>query len=110
LREELWPHATEEQENRREVDPWEDVIQRVLSMVEAGKDGRRRVPAKVVWEALGTPIERRDRYASLRITEIMQRRGFKRTRVRPEGEDVQVGFVEVEPGKLAVDEGEIGDV
>lgn len=106
LPEALWPHATEQQEKRREIDPWEDVIQRVLSLTDPGKDGRRRVPSKVIWEALGTPIERRDRFASLRITEVMQRLGFKRTRVRPEGEDVQVGFVETEPALLHEIEGD----
>ena len=109
LHESLWPHATKEQEQRREIDPWEEAIEDVLRVIHPSKDSRRRVTAKIIWEALSTPIERRDRYASLRITEIMQRLGFKRTRVRPEGEDVQVGFVEINPGLLDENPGLLGE-
>lgn len=94
LDESLWPHAGEEQERRREIDPWEPLLRRAILRIEPGSGLRRRVPTSVLWEALGVPSERRDRYGSLRITEIMQRLGFKRTRVRPDGEEVQVGFVQ----------------
>ena len=103
LREDLWPVAAEQQEARREIDPWESVISTRVFEVEPSGDGKRRVTASLIWDGLGIPLERRDRSASLRITDIMQRLGFKRTRVRPPGEDVQVGFVEEikerEPGE-----------
>jgi predicted P-loop ATPase len=95
LREELWPAATEQQEKRREVDPWEPLLRRAVLAVAPGSGGRRRVIAGILWDVLGVPTERRDRYGSLRITEIMQRLGFKRSRVRPEGEEVQVGFIQM---------------
>ena len=101
LREELWPAATEQQEQRREIDPWEDTINQVIRGEDPSRDGRRRITAQSVWEALGVQPERRDRYGSIRITEVMQRFGFKRTRVRPEGGDVVIGFVEVTPRVLS---------
>lgn len=94
LPEELWPHAAVQQEARREIDPWESTIRTALLQIEPSGDGKRRVAALAVWEVLGILLERRDRTASLRITDIMQRLGFRRSRVRPPGEDVQIGFVE----------------
>lgn len=102
LPEALWPEAGEHQELRREIDPWESSIQSALLMIIPGGDGRRRVAATLIWDALGIPLERRDRTASLRITDIMQRLGFKRSRVRPTGEEVQVGFVQERTDLLLV--------
>lgn len=102
LPEALWPEAGEHQELRREIDPWEFSIQKVLLMVDPSGDGRRRVAAALIWDALGIPLDRRDRTASLRITDIMQRLGFKRSRVRPVGEEVQVGFVQARSDLLLV--------
>jgi hypothetical protein len=93
LPEELWPEAAEEQEKRREVDTWEGVLRRVLLGTPPGHDGRRQIATSALWDALGIPVERRDRGGSIRITEIMQRLGFKRTKVRPAGEEQQVGFI-----------------
>jgi predicted P-loop ATPase len=97
LSEELWPEASQEQEKRREIDPWEDIIRRLLltpndTTIILGGDDRLRVTAEALWQALGIPVERQDRTASLRVTDVMQRLGFKRTRVRPKGGDVQIGF------------------
>jgi len=94
LPEELWPHAGEEQEKRQEVDPWETTILKMLLTVEPNTDGLRRVVTTKLWEALSIVPERRDRYGSQRISEIMQRLGFRRTKVRPPGEEVQVGFAQ----------------
>lgn len=109
LREELWPTAAEHQEARREVDPWEAPIRAALLAVAPSGDGKRRVPASVVWDALAIPLDRRDRSASLRITDIMQRLGFKRTRVRPTGADVQIGFTQEDDALLDLPEGEETD-
>lgn len=94
LSESLWPVATEHQEARREVDPWEQLIRRAVLGVGPGSDGLRRLATTLLWEALSIPVERRDRYGSLRISEIMQRLGFKRTRVRTSDEVVEVGYVQ----------------
>lgn len=94
LPEALWPAAAEHQEARREVDPWEVVLRRMLLAIEPTRDGKRRVVTGALWDALGIVMERRDRYGSLRIADIMQRFGFVRTRIRPPGEEVQVGYVQ----------------
>lgn len=98
LPEELWPSATEHQEARREIDPWEGTLRAFLLSIEPSGhltgDVKRRVTTDALWNTLSIPPDRRDRYGSMRISEIMQRLGFKRTRVRPAGEEVQVGYVQ----------------
>ncbi len=109
LHESLWPAAAEHQEARREVDPWEKTIRALLLTIEPGSGLRRRITAEAIWNALTIPTERRDRYGSLRISDIMQRFGFKRTRVRPSGEEVQVGFVQ-QDGRLFDEDDEVAEV
>lgn len=105
LSEDLWPVATEHQEARREIDPWEGILRSALINIEPSTDGRRRVTTSALWDSLGIPMDRRDRYGALRISEIMQRLGFKRTRVRPQGGEVEVGYVQ-EYDRLEMGEGE----
>ncbi len=93
LREELWPDASKHQERRREIDPWEGALRKFLLTVPTSSDRKTRVTTTTLWEALTIPLERRDRYGALRISETMQRLGFKRTRVRPAGEELQVGYM-----------------
>jgi hypothetical protein len=58
----------------------------------------------MLWEeALHIPLERRDRPAAMRISEIMQRLGFKRTTVRAE-DTVQAGYVTEDEHKLRLSE------
>lgn len=104
LPEELWPLAAREQEQRREVDPWEAMLLPMLESIEPDKkDGKRRVTADGLWMALGLDAARRDRGAQLRVSQIMQRLGFKRSTVRnEEGKAVQ-GYV----GVLIVDESDV---
>lgn len=105
LPERLWPLAAQEQEKRREIDPWEDVLRRTLLAQPISGDGRRRVATEVIWTALNIATERRDRSASLRVSDVMQKLGFKRTRVRDDSGDVVVGFVQESEG-LELEEGE----
>lgn len=93
LHESLWAAAAEQQEARQEIDPYEDVIKNVILAQPQYQDGKTRIATLAIWEALGIPVERRDRYGANRISEIMQRLGFARSRVRPPGEGVQVGYV-----------------
>lgn len=93
LREELWPDAAKHQERRREIDPWEGVLRDALLAIQPSGDNKRRVAATTLWDTLSIPTERRDRYGALRIAEIMQRLGFKRTTVRVAGGDAQIGYV-----------------
>lgn len=95
LQKELWPVASDHQEARREIDPWEAPIRNALIVTEAFHrygDHKTRVVTTALWDALEIPIDRRDRKGQIRLSEIMQRLGFERTRVRPAGELVQVGY------------------
>ncbi len=92
LDERLWSAAGEHQEQRREVDAWEDIIDRYVDGLEPTASGRQQTSAAAVWNAIGTPVERRDRGGAKRISEIMQRLGFTRTNVREE-ERVVTGYV-----------------
>ncbi len=107
LHEDLWPAATDHQEARREIDPWEAHIRSLLLSIEPKSDGKRRVTTNMIWEALAITTDRRDRYGSLRISDIMQRLGFKRTRVRPGGGgETEVGFLQDIDGLLELEDGE----
>jgi predicted P-loop ATPase len=108
LREDLWPAATEEQEQRREIDPWEGLLRSALSNVAPSSAGLRRVATTLLWDVLDIPVERRDRSGSLRISDVMQRLGYKRTRVTHDGEKV-VGFVEIGEETLIAAEREPGE-
>lgn len=100
LPEALWPEAAVQQEARREVDPWENAMRHALLGVAPSGDGKRRIATESLWLALQIPVDRRDRYGALRISEIMQRLGFARTRVRLE-DGVHVGYAQ-EDGKLGL--------
>ena len=99
LAEELWPDAAQQQEKRREIDPWEASIRDALSAIIPNTDGKRRVATNTLWEALGIENSRRDRQGATRVSEIMQRLGFRRTTVRLEG-GVAVGYITDNEAKL----------
>lgn len=99
LPENLWPQAAEEQEQRRELDPWEETIRLLLVNMQPSSDGRKRIATTLIWDAFGIPSDRRDRPGAIRISEIMQRLGFKRGRVTHDGEK-QVGYVEIAADNL----------
>jgi len=113
LPERLWPVAAEHQEMRSARDAWEDILRSALLAVEPGGDGRRRVPASALWNALGVEPARRDRAGAARVAEIMQKFGFKGTTVRTSGCDPERGYIgEGEKLKLVggedVEEGGLG--
>jgi len=99
LPEALWPAATEQQEQRREMDPWEETIRDLLMNVATDSGGRRRVSTIDLWNSLAIPLERRDRAAAIRVSEIMQRLGFRRCTVR-NGDTVQAGYVTLDHNRL----------
>lgn len=94
LPESLWPHAALEQEERREIDPWEASIRSALANSAPHLDGKVRIISDAIWEAIGIEPARRDRMGSMRIGEIMAKLGYIRTRIRPKGGEVEVGFVQ----------------
>lgn len=83
LPEELWEHAGLQQERRRAEDPWEDRIGNNFN------DEYQRLAPDQIWELIGIPTERRDERGQRRITEIMQRLGFRRMTVMVEGKIVK---------------------
>lgn len=91
LREDLWEVAGVEQEERREMDAWEDQIEEMISMITPASDGSVRIVTSAIWDVLGIEVARRDRVGSLRIAEIMYRLNFSRTRVKEDGKTV-VGY------------------
>jgi predicted P-loop ATPase len=93
LAESLWPDAALEQEERREIDPWETILRPLLQGTEVTSGGYRRIATDALWDALGIEAARRDRYGALRISETMQRLGFVRTRLRLPEVGVVVGYI-----------------
>lgn len=110
LHESLWPVAAEHQEARREIDPWEGIIKGTVRSITPSSDNKRRVTTDSLWGSLNITVDRRDRYGALRISDIMQRLGFKRTRVRV-GEEVSVGYVQEYDKMHLIEQGESeGDI
>lgn len=98
LPEELWPAAAEQQERRHEIDPWETVLRAHIddaSLVAPRGDGKRRVTAEALFDALGIEVARRDRTGQLRVSQVMQRLGFKNGSVWDAEQEKSVpGYVE----------------
>lgn len=81
----LWEYAAAQQERRRDVDPWENVLAELLGSEAAATD--QSVTNQQVFEAVGladrstwTPREQQ------RLTELMGRLGFKRQTIRLKSE------------------------
>lgn len=92
LPERLWPAAADEQEKRREIDPWEHGIHEGLLKLEPGVGGLIRLPVEEAYAMTAVPMSHRDRTFASRVSDIMQRYGFERTNVRnAEGQSVK-GF------------------
>lgn len=96
LQEGLWDAAGEHQEKRRALDAWEDSLAELVASLDASASGRIQVTTDSLWLHLGIEVARRDLPAARRISEIMQRLGFERTRVR-DAEKVRVGYVKHAP-------------
>ncbi len=92
LREDLWGSAGEHQEQRRALDAWEDTLLEFVDGLEVSVSGRVQVTTDALWARLGIEVARRDLGSARRISEIMQRLGFTRGRVRGD-EKVQVGYI-----------------
>jgi predicted P-loop ATPase len=82
LPEKLWPAATEQQERRRESDSWEDVLCQALLEHKTEANGDVHIATCELYEALHIPIERQDRVSHVRLSEIMQRFGCEKKKVR----------------------------
>lgn len=103
LPERLWDKAGEHQDERSEVDAWEDAIRILIDKTEMEVAGYKRVLTDDLWGALNVPIERRDRMGQRRISEIMQRLGFKRTRLRDDEGHPKVGYIQHTKGAITLE-------
>lgn len=74
LPENLWSVAAAEQEARREIDPWEELLDDRV----AGGFEREAILVEELWRALGDAGNFRKRNDASRLSQIMQRRGFTR--------------------------------
>lgn len=98
LSEKLWAAAGDHQEQRRIEDAWEGVIETaVKGLARVTSTGRKQIATDTLWELLGIETAHRDRMGALRISEIMQRFGFKRWKVRVDGGQVS-GYVQEQAG------------
>ncbi len=80
----LWDAAADEQERRRDEDPWERVIDELVETIEGEEiegDDPNVVPVSMIWGRLGG-VEYHDRSSSARVAVIMQRRGYTDKRKR----------------------------
>jgi predicted P-loop ATPase len=90
LPKELWSIAGEEQDQRREVDPWEDVLRDVMGTVD--DQGEERVLSQKLFSFIGIPAERQKGPDSRRIGEAMRNLGWKGPKVMRVGEHRGRGF------------------
>jgi predicted P-loop ATPase len=72
LPERLWAAATVEQEARRQIDPWEELLDHRLDLTADA------VLVESLWEALGDAGKYFKRNDAERLAQIMQRRGYER--------------------------------
>jgi hypothetical protein len=73
----LWSLAAAEQEARRAVDPWEDIIE---PLVGDGMTRIERIAAAEIWHALGLEANLRDNRHADRVAAIMERQGFEKAK------------------------------
>jgi predicted P-loop ATPase len=72
----LWAQAAEEQEARRAVDPWEEIIEAQLDI--DGMTPVVRIASMEIWKALDVEAKMQDNRAADRVAAIMGRLGFKK--------------------------------
>jgi hypothetical protein len=81
LPEHLWSYAGQEQDARREVDSWEELIMDRVATLTPNNHGKKQITTAEIFMLLGIEVARQDRLATMRISDIMQRLGFHRTKV-----------------------------
>lgn len=69
---EYWAAAAKEQEQRRLIVPYEEVISDNLDT------SMLRVPANLIWELIGKSVDRRDNRDAIAIASVMQSLGYVR--------------------------------
>ena len=75
LKESLYAHAEIQQEDRASMDPWE------LEIALKFDQEYQRIAPDELWETVGVPMERRDDRGQRRLSQIMQKLGYRRMTV-----------------------------
>jgi predicted P-loop ATPase len=77
LKESLYVLAGKQQERRRFEDPWEQIIEEAFDLTK-----KLRISPEQIWEVLHFQTDKRDERAQHRITQILQRLGYRRMTVK----------------------------
>lgn len=77
---ELYPQATEEQEQRKLSDPWEEIIKKALNGYDTGK-----IHNHDVWQIINVPIQLQNQEFMGRIAESMRSLGWEAKQARING-------------------------
>jgi predicted P-loop ATPase len=99
----LWETAAEIQEQRAEIDAWEEAIADVLANRQPDNDGRIRVAVNELWDAIQPDLSRRDRLGGMRIAEIMQKLGYTRGSMRVDNKPARA-YISRKPTRLVYGE------
>jgi predicted P-loop ATPase len=80
LPEELWQEATEQQEQRREFDPWEDALTDVKGVIvvneKTGQHEERVLSSDILWLTLGITKDRQTDHQAKRVASAMRLNGW----------------------------------
>lgn len=101
----LWGAAGEEQEQRREADPWEDVLRAARGVVDSIGDGKteeRVLSQQLLTEYIGIPKDRQKNQDLKRVGEAMRTLGWTGPKVLRVGEKLGRGYIRT-PDREAVD-------
>jgi len=93
LKESLWSVAEKHQEERFEVDPWEDNIREIIAQTLDIRQGGLYISSDALMDAIGIEVARRTKSDSRRIGDIMQRLKFHSTTMRTDSGGVARGYV-----------------
>lgn len=80
---ELWAAAAEQQDQRRTIDPWHDVLSELL------EDLTGTLSTDGAWDLIGEPLHRRTTESAKRLRQIMESLGWEHTRERAGGAKVR---------------------
>jgi predicted P-loop ATPase len=93
LAQELWAAAAEEQDQRREVDPWEDVLREVRGIIcDIGTQTEERILSQKLLSFIGIPTDKQYPQIQKRVGDVMRVLGWSGPKVMRVGEQRGRGF------------------
>ena len=90
----LWDDAGEQQEQRREVDPWEDVLQGLsaANMITVVGNEQRVFTSDILGEYLAIPKERQSNFHLKRVADCLRQLGWEGLKVMKQDGTSKRGF------------------